>query len=55
MNKTLTINLGGTIYQIDEEAHRLLDNYLSNLKQYFRKQEGADEIVAERFGRTRGD
>lgn len=47
MNKTLTVNLGGTIYQIDEEAHRLLDNYLSNLKQYFRKQEGADEIVAD--------
>lgn len=47
MNKTLTVNLGGSIYQIDEEAHRLLDNYLSNLKQYFRKQEGADEIVAD--------
>lgn len=47
MNKTLTVNLGGTIYQIDEEAHRLLDNYLSNLKRYFRKQEGADEIVAD--------
>lgn len=47
MNRTLTVNLGGTIYQIDEEAHRLLDNYLSILKQYFRKQEGADEIVAD--------
>ncbi len=45
MKKTLTINLGGTVYHIDDDAYRLLDNYLSNLKHYFRKQEGAEEIV----------
>lgn len=45
MKKTLTVNLGGTVYHIDDDAYRLLDNYLSNLKHYFRKQEGAQEIV----------
>lgn len=45
MKKTLTINLGGTVYHIDDDAYCLLDNYLSNLKHYFRKQEGAEEIV----------
>ena len=47
MKKTLTVNLGGTVFHIDEDAYRLLDNYLSNLKHYFRKQEGAQEIVSD--------
>ena len=45
MKKTLTVNLGGTVFHIDEDAYRLLDNYLSNLKMHFRKDVGADEIV----------
>ena len=45
MKKTLTVNLGGTVFHIDEDAYRLLDNYLCNLKLHFRKQEGAQEIV----------
>lgn len=45
MKKTLTVNLGGTVFHIDEDAYRLLDNYLNNLKMYFRKEAGADEIV----------
>ena len=28
-----------------DDAYRLLDNYLSNLKHYFRKQESAEEII----------
>ena len=44
MKKTLTINLGGTVYHIDDDAYRLLDNYLSNLKHYFRKKEETEEI-----------
>lgn len=32
MKKTLTVNLGGTVFHIDEDAYCLLDNYLSNLK-----------------------
>lgn len=45
MKKTLTVNLGGTVFHIDEDAYRLLDNYLSNLKLHFRRQAGVDEIV----------
>ena len=45
MRKTLTVNLGGTVFNIDDDAYRLLDNYLSNLKMHFRKEAGADEIV----------
>lgn len=45
MKKTLTVNLGGIVFHIDEDAYRLLDDYLCNLKLHFRKQEGAEEIV----------
>lgn len=45
MKKTLTVNLGGTVFHIDEDAYRLLDNYLGNLKIHFRKEAGADEII----------
>ena len=38
MKKTLTVNLGGTVFHIDEDAYRLLDNYLCNLKLHFRRQ-----------------
>ena len=27
MKKTLTVNLGGTVFHIDEDAYCLLDNY----------------------------
>jgi len=47
MKKTITVNLNGRVFNIDEDAYRLLDNYLSNLRIYFRKEEGASEIVAD--------
>lgn len=47
MKKTLTINLGGFVYHIDEDAYRLLDNYLVNLRLHFRREAGADEIVCD--------
>ncbi|NDW12783.1 PspC domain-containing protein [Bacteroides sp. 214] len=45
MKKTLTVNLGGTVYNIDEDAYGLLDEYLSNLRLHFAKEEGGEEIV----------
>lgn len=45
MKKTLTVNLGGTVYHIDEDAYQLLDQYLANLKLHFRKEVGAEEIL----------
>jgi phage shock protein PspC (stress-responsive transcriptional regulator) len=47
MKKTLTVNLGGTVYHIDEDAYVLLDNYLNNLKYHFRSETDADEIVRD--------
>ena len=45
MKKTLTVNLGGTVFHIDEDAYQLLDKYLSNLRIHFKKEEGSDEIM----------
>jgi len=47
MKKTLTVNLGGTVFHIDEDAYLLLDKYLSNLRIHFRKEEGAEEIMGD--------
>ena len=47
MKKTLTVNLGGTVYHIDEDAYVLLDNYLNNLKYHFRGEADAEEIVRD--------
>ena len=46
MKKTLTINLSDTVFHIDEDAYRLLDNYLSNLRVHFRCADG-EEIVRD--------
>ncbi len=45
MKKTLTINLGGTVFHIDEDAYQLLDKYLSNLRIHFGQEEGSEEIM----------
>ncbi len=47
MKKTLTVNLGGTVFHIDDDAYHLLDNYLANLKLHFRKEKGAEEIIKD--------
>lgn len=47
MKKTLTVNLGGTVFHIDEDAYVLLDNYLNNLRYHFRNESGAEEIVRD--------
>lgn len=47
MKKTLTVNLGGTVFQIDEDAYNLLDNYLNNLRFHFRNEAEGEEIVRD--------
>ncbi|MEK6616769.1 MAG: PspC domain-containing protein, partial [Bacteroidota bacterium] len=47
MNKTVTINLSGIIFHIDEDAYGKLHNYLSTIKGYFSESEGRDEIMAD--------
>lgn len=45
MKKNITINLFGSLYAIDEDAYELLKKYEDNIRAYFAKQEGGDEIV----------
>lgn len=45
MKKNITINLFGSLYAIDEDAYELLEKYLDNMKRYFSKRDGGDEIA----------
>lgn len=45
MKKNITINMYGTLHAIDEDACKLLESYLDNMKSYFAKREGGDEIA----------
>ncbi|MDR2498679.1 MAG: PspC domain-containing protein [Tannerellaceae bacterium] len=47
MKKTLTVNLGGTVFNIDEDAFQLLEKYLANLKVHFSREDGTDEILSD--------
>src|ERR1051325_3399177 len=47
MNKTVTINLGGLVFHIDENAYDVLKRYIQSLKQHFATSDGGDEIIAD--------
>ena len=47
MNKTLTINLGGLPFIIDEDAYRHLEVYLASIHKHFRRSEGYEEITGD--------
>ncbi|MFH1322181.1 MAG: PspC domain-containing protein [Bacteroidota bacterium] len=47
MKKTVTINLSGIIFHIDEDAHERLSSYLNKIKGYFKDSEGKDEIMSD--------
>ena len=51
MNKVLNINLGGLPFTIDDEAYRILENYLQSLHNHFRASEGYEEIMNDIEGR----
>ena len=51
MNKTVNINLAGIVFHIDENAFETLNNYLNALKNHFKNEEGADEILKDIEGR----
>lgn len=44
MNKTLTVNIGGLVFHIDENAYRQLDHYLKTIKASFSIEE-QEEII----------
>ena len=47
MDKTININLGGTLFQIDEEAYRILRDYLQSIDQKFRNVQGGNETIED--------
>ena len=47
MNKTININISGTVFNVDEDAYDLLYKYLESIKKYFSKIDADGEIVAD--------
>jgi hypothetical protein len=47
MNKTITINIAGIVFHIDETAYEQLRQYLASIKRHFETSEGRDEIIAD--------
>lgn len=45
MIKTISINLGGRVFQVNEDAYEELSNYLNHLKAFYKDTEGKDEII----------
>lgn len=45
MNKTISINIGGFAFNIDEDAYQKLYHYLNTIKKNFTEQEERDEIM----------
>jgi len=51
MNRTISINLGGMFFHIEDEAYHALARYLEAVNNYFKHEEGAAEIVEDIEGR----
>lgn len=47
MNKTVTINIAGLVFHIEEDAYDRLRSYLDSLRMKFNAEEGRDEILAD--------
>lgn len=47
MNKTLTINISGIIFHIEEDAYDSLSKYLATIKGYFSHTDGGNEIMSD--------
>jgi phage shock protein PspC (stress-responsive transcriptional regulator) len=47
MDKTININIAGTLFQIDEEAYKVLRDYLQSINNRFRNVPGGIETVGD--------
>lgn len=47
MNKTVTINISGIIFHIEEDAYDKLSKYLGTIKGYFSRTDGGNEIMSD--------
>ncbi len=46
MRKTLTVNISGVVFHIDEDAYIVLSRYLERITKHFRGEDGGDEIIS---------
>jgi phage shock protein PspC (stress-responsive transcriptional regulator) len=47
MKKTVTANISGMIFHIDDDAFEKLNKYLESLRSHFSKEDGGDEILSD--------
>lgn len=47
MNKTISVNIGGRVFNIEELAYDKLSRYLNTIRGYFEKRESTDEIISD--------
>ncbi len=47
MKKTVTANIGGFVFQIDEDAFEMQSRYLERVRRKFSSEPGCDEIMAD--------
>lgn len=47
MNKTVTVNIGGLVFHIEEQAYDKLRKYLEAIRGYFTSSDGRDEIIQD--------
>lgn len=47
MKKTLTVNISGSVFHIDEDAYNVLNDYLQSIKMHFSRTDGREEIISD--------
>jgi phage shock protein PspC (stress-responsive transcriptional regulator) len=47
MIKTININLSGIVFNINEDAYDILNNYLTSIRSKFKNVDGGEEIIAD--------
>ena len=47
MKKNFSVNIGGRIFNIDDDAYECLNSYLNRLRSFFASAQGNDEIIAD--------
>ncbi len=47
MNKTISINLSGLLFNLEENAYEMLSQYIAKIRNTFKNTEGSDEIVGD--------
>jgi phage shock protein PspC (stress-responsive transcriptional regulator) len=47
MKKTLSINIRGIVFNIDEDAYQLLNDYLADINRHYKNQPGHEDIMSD--------